>query len=206
MGILVHIDDKQALRKAAEVVLRGGIIAYPTDTLYGLGADIFNQDAINRVYDIKVRDRGKPLLIVVNGEETLEPLVAGISDTARLLMNRFWPGPLTMVFEASHAMPRYCLAGGTTIAVRVPDSEVTLSLLHETGVPLTSSSANLSGGPQPTSADLVMNSLGDRVDLILDGGPCSDQQPSTILDVSQDRPRLLREGKIPGEMLEPFLR
>jgi L-threonylcarbamoyladenylate synthase len=195
-----------AVREAADLVRRGGVIAYPTDTLYGLGASLRHEQALERIYEIKGRDRSKPILLLVADIAFVLPLVEAVPESARRMMEAFWPGPLTLVFKASQGVPDICLAGGTTVGIRLPDAPVALALLRELQEPLTASSANLSGGPQPVSAQQVAEAIGPRIDLILDGGPSLDARPSTLVDVSSRRPRLLREGRISKESLQPFLR
>ena len=206
MARIIQVDpDEPKIDDAAEVIRRGGIIAYPTDTLYGLGASIQCEEALKRVYEIKGRDPTKPLLMLIPDVGSLRPLVKGISDVARRLMDTFWPGPLTLVFEASESVPKVCLGGGRTIGIRLPKSSIVLALLEKVQAPLTAPSANLSGSPEPTSAQQVAENIGDRVDLIVDGGPCTDDQPSTLVDVSGPKAYLLREGRISYETLEPFI-
>lgn len=160
---------------------------------------------MRRVYEIKGRDLTKPLLLLIPDVESLSPLVKRISIRARRLMEAFWPGPLTLVFQASESVPRVCLGGGNTVAVRLPNSSVALALLREVAAPVTASSANPSGGPQPTSAGVVASHLGNLVDLIVDGGPCEDDRPSTLVDVTGSQPVVLRPGRISEETLKPFL-
>ena len=203
---MVKVDpDKPEVLEAARLLREGGVVAYPTDTLYGLGASLHHERALERVYEIKGRDPSKPLLLLIPEVDSLRSLVKEVSDSAVRLMDAFWPGPLTLVFEASDAVPEICLGGGKTIGIRLPDSSVAMALLREVNVPLTASSANRSGGPQPVSAQQVAETIGDQVDLIIDGGPCTDESPSTLVDVSGSHAVLLREGRIPNETLQPFL-
>lgn len=198
-------SERVILIQAARVVRDGGVIAFPTDTLYGLGASVQHEEALRRIYEIKGRDPSKPILLLVPDLDVLRTLVTEISGAAQRLMERFWPGPLTLIFEASEMVPHICLGGGTTIGIRLPDAPVARALLQELMEPVTASSANLSGDPEPVSAQQVADSLGDRVDLILDGGVCRNNRPSTLVDVSRSVPRLLREGRISEETLKPFL-
>lgn len=197
--------ERATLIQAARVVRDGGVIAFPTDTLYGLGASVQHAEALRRIYDIKGRDPSKPILLLVPDFDVLRTLVTKISGAAQRLMEQFWPGPLTLIFEASEMVPQMCLGGGTTIGIRLPDAPVAQALMQELMEPLTASSANLSGDPEPVSAQQVADSLGDRVDLVLDGGVCMDNRPSTLVDVSRSVPRVLREGRISEETLKPFL-
>ena len=205
MRILTVSKENPEMKEAAEVILRGGVVAFPTDTLYGLGASIRHKGALERIYEMKGRDPSKPILVLVPDIEVLSPFVAGISDAAQRFMDAFWPGPLTLVFKASDKIPKMCLGGGDTIGIRMPDSPISRALLQEVIVPVTATSANRSGEPEPTSARIVAESIGDRVDLIVDGGPCRDSRPSTLIDVSGEEPKVLREGRIYFETLRPFL-
>ena len=206
MAKIITVDPgKPDVCEAARVINDGGVIAFPTDTLYGLGASIRHVEALERVYEIKGRDFSKPILLLVPDIESLSPFTVDVSKAAKRFMDAFWPGPLTLVFKASPEIPQVCLGGGHTIGVRIPDSPIAKVLLKEVEVPLTATSANIAGGPEPTSAQLVEETIGDRIDLIVDGGPCQDPRPSTLVDVSDDIPRILREGRISYETLKPFL-
>lgn len=196
--------ERPDVLEAVEIIRGGGVIAYPTDTLYGLGASLDHDRALERIYEIKGRDQRKPILFLIPDLASLASFVEEVPETARGLMETFWPGPLTLVFQASERVPRICLGEGTTIGVRWPDAPVVRALLRELKEPLTASSANRSGGAEPVTARQVADSIGDRVDLILDGGPCADSRPSTLIDVSGSKPRLLREGRISRERVKPF--
>ena len=172
------------------------MIVYPTETVYGLGADAFQTCAVRRVYAIKGRDFGKPIGLVVSDEQMVRKVVAAIPEVARALMKRFWPGPLTLVFRASEGVPREVLGGGETVAVRISSSPVVRDLLDLYGRPLTATSANRSGVRAACSAQEAMEQVGAEVDLVLDGGPSEDEVSSTVVDVSEGRLRVLRMGKI----------
>lgn len=186
--------DPSHITQAAERLRAGGVIAFPTDTLYGVGARAADPAAVARLYDVKRRPSAQPMMWLVTGRDQVERF-ALVSPAAAAMMTRFWPGPLTLVLPASTA------ANGPTIAVRAPDHDVALALLSALGEPIASSSANTAGQPPPVDADQVIAGLGDALDVVLDGGPCRIGQPSTILDLSGATPRILREGAIPSAEL-----
>jgi L-threonylcarbamoyladenylate synthase len=182
--------DAEHVRDAAERLRRGGVIAFPTDTLYGVGARARDPVAVERLYQAKQRPAGQPMVWLVTGRDQVEA-DAVVSDAAAELMARFWPGPLTLVLPARDRQDR------PTIAWRAPDHEVALALLRSLGEPIASSSANRAGQPPPVDADQVVAGMEGRIDLVLDAGPCRIGQPSTILDLSGATPRILRQGAIP---------
>jgi tRNA threonylcarbamoyl adenosine modification protein (Sua5/YciO/YrdC/YwlC family) len=182
---------------AAQIVLNGGVVAYPTETVYGLGANALDERAVRRVFQIKGRSSDKPLIVLVRHRRQLKSLVKEVPPWAKTLMDRFWPDGLTLVLEASQEMPGEVLGGGSTIALRISGNRVVRALLNLARVPITAPSANLAGRPSPLTAEEVQEQLGDRVDLILDGGRASQATPSTILDVREEPTTLLRQGRIP---------
>jgi L-threonylcarbamoyladenylate synthase len=191
---IVPIDKGIAFQEACEVLCEGGVIVVPTETVYGLSADAFNPGAVRRVYALKGRDFAKPLSLLVSDERMLREVVAAVPEAAQELMRRFWPGPLTLVFNASDAVPREALGGGETVAVRISSSPVVRRLLDLYGRPLTATSANRSGCGPARSAQEAMAQVGEGVDLILDGGLLEDEMPSTVVDVSEGEARTLRQG------------
>ena len=186
--------DASHIAEAAERLRAGAVIAFPTDTLYGVGARAADPGAVARLYQLKRRPTEQPMVWLVTDRAQVERF-AVVSAAAIELMTRFWPGPLTLV------VPARIPAGGSTIAVRAPDHEVALALLTALGEPIASSSANPAGQPPPVDADQVIAGLGDELDLVLDGGPCRIGQPSTILDLTSATPRILRQGAIPSSEL-----
>ena len=186
--------DPLHIARAADRLRQGAVIAFPTDTLYAVGARAGDPAAMQRLYQVKRRPAAQPMVWLVMGREQVEGS-AIISPAAADLMRQFWPGPLTLVLPARDGAP------GATLAVRVPDHEVALALIHALGEPIASSSANLAGRPPPSDADQVLNGLPDSIDLVLDGGPSRIAQPSTILDLSGENPRILRPGAIPASEL-----
>ena len=195
--------DAEIVSEAARIVQHGGVIAMPTDSVYALGARAFDEAAVRRVCAIKGQRDGKPILVLIADRSQLDALVARIPPAAEVLMDRFWPGPLTIVFPAAPRLPIELTAGTGTIGVRLPAQSLLVKLLHATG-PLTGTSANRSGeSPAWTSLD-VERSLGDDVDLIVDGGPASETRPSTVVEVTETA-RVLREGPIERATLKAVL-
>ena len=182
--------DPAHIAEAAAQLRAGAVIAFPTDTLYAVAARAADRVAVARLYQVKERPPGQPLVWLVLDRAQVERF-AVVTAAAAQLMTRFWPGPLTLVLPARVGVD------GPTIAVRAPDHDVALALLRALGEPLASSSANPAGQPPPVDANQVITSLGDRVDIVLDGGPCRIGQPSTILDLAGATPRILRRGAIP---------
>lgn len=187
---------EQLLQQAVEILLQGGLIAYPTDTVYGLGVDAYNEEAVAKVYQVKQRPVDQPLPLLLSDESGLNNLTNVVPDVAWRLMKRFWPGGLTLVVFANPSVPRWVTTGGDTVAVRVPNHPLTLKLIRKFGKPLIGTSANLSGCPSVTSAEEVRDQLGDKLDFLLDGGVCPGGIESTVLDVTGKTPTILREGAV----------
>jgi len=196
----VRIDpvtpDDHVLREAARVLRRGGLVAFPTETFYGLGAAALDPVAVGRVYAIKGRPTSMPLLVLLDAPSRLAQIVDDVPACAWTLIERHWPGPLTLVFRAAAHVPSALTAGTGTIGVRVPSHEVPRALITHLALPVTAPSANPTGAEPPTTADAVLAYFGDRVDLVLDAGPTAGGAPSTVLDVTVDPPRVLRHGAI----------
>ncbi len=189
-------DTEAAFARCRDVVRAGGVIAFPTDTFYGLGADPGNAIAVKKAFNIKGRKSGQPILLLLHDRSEVAAWASAVTPTAKRLMDRFWPGPLTLVFPAApHVLPELT-AGSGTIGLRVPGSGQTRELLRYLGTALTGTSANRSGGSSPRTAEEVMRELGDRIDLVLDGGPAAGERPSTIVDVTAEPPRIIRQGII----------
>jgi L-threonylcarbamoyladenylate synthase len=197
---IIKIDPAHpqfAFSRCRNVISRGGVVAYPTDTFYGLGVDPKNPAAVKRLYEIKGRKANQPILILITKADDVKKWTAEINPTSENLMKMFWPGPLTLVFKARDDVLRELTAGTGTIGLRVPGNELTRSLLDFLGIALTGTSANVSGGSSPQTAEEAAASLGDTVDLILDGGRTAGGRPSTVVDVSTGQPIVLREGVLP---------
>lgn len=197
--------DPAGVARVSRVILQGGVAAFPTETFYGLGADAQNEEALQKVFRIKGREENKPLLLLIGAREWLSAWAPRLDPVAERLIESFWPGPLTLVFEAlPHVSP--LLTGGTgTIGVRISPHPVARSLVEAVGRPITATSANLSGRPSVSLALEVLDSLGDGVDAILDGGRTPGGLGSTVLDVSSSIPRIIRQGAISEADLAPFM-
>jgi len=205
MTITLLIDPRNPAPEkiaAAVAVLRGGgVVAYPTETFYGLGADATNEAAIEKIFAIKGRTFNNPVAVIVAGEHDLLPLVSEIPENARILMQRFWPGPLTLIFWAAPAVSSRLTAGTGKIGIRISSHPIAALLARELGAPLTATSANRSGEPENADAAGIASSLGALPDLIVDGGATPGQPGSTILDVTAFPFRILREGAVPGNLV-----
>ena len=186
-----------ALARAAGVLSRGGLVVFPTDTLYGLAADPRNADGVARVYRAKVRVPQQALPLVAGDLEQVETLSTTLSALTRRLADRFWPGPLSLVVDVVPSVVRDVHGGSGTVAVRVPDQAVARALALGLGFPIVATSANRSGSPATCLADAAASALEGEVDLVLDSGPTPGGEPSTIVDARTDAPRLIREGAIP---------
>lgn len=191
--------------KAAEIIKRGGIVAFPTETVYGLGADAFNPLAVARIFEVKKRPSFDPLIIHIARPGDLEKIVLTIPSKAKELIDRFWPGPLTLVLPRRQEVPDIVTAGLPTVAVRIPSHPIALGLIEMADCPIAAPSANPFGYLSPTTAQHVREQLGDEVDLILDGGPCEVGVESTIVSFGEGGPRLLRPGGIPLEEIESVI-
>jgi L-threonylcarbamoyladenylate synthase len=198
--------SEPSLREAADIVRGGGVIAFPTETFYGLGALPFDARAVQRVVDLKDRSRqDAPILVLIRSRADLHTLVSEITPIAERLMEACWPGPLTLVFRASGAVPSVLTAGTGTIGVRLSASPDVQRLLEAVGGPLTGTSANRTGRPPATAAADVERIFGDTVDVVLDGGVTPGGLPSTVVDTTAEPPRLLREGRVPTAALRSII-
>ena len=184
-----------------KILREGGLVAFPTETVYGLGANGFDGEAVARIFAAKGRPADNPLILHVAKKSDVKPLWANVPASARVLMDTFWPGPLTLVYNKSAAVPDEVTAGLPTVAVRMPDHKTALALIREAGVPIAAPSANVSGRPSPTLAQHVREDLDGKIDLIIDGGPCRYGLESTVLSLVGE-PTILRPGAISREMLE----
>jgi len=196
--------DPAAVEEAARVVKEGGLVVYPTDTVYGLGADPFSREAVLRVYRAKERPLGKPLPVLVSGPEAAARL-ARVTPEARRLMDRFWPGALTIVLEALPGLPVELHGGTGKIGVRMPAHPVALELIRASGGALVGTSANLHSQPSPRTAEEALEQLDGRVDIVLDAGPAPGGKPSTVVDLTTQPPRILRRGPVEREEIEEAL-
>jgi len=201
MAQVLDGGDPSAIGLAVSVLRAGGLVVFPTETVYGLGADGLNPAAVARIYEAKGRPSHNPLILHVAGPEAARPLVAHWPDVAQKLADRYWPGPLTIVLPASGAVPCIVRAGNPTVAVRSPRHPVAMELLRAFGGPLAAPSANRSTETSPTKPEHVLNGMGGGIDLILDGGRTASGIESTIVTLAEAPPRLLRPGPIcPAEL------
>ncbi|MBM3157339.1 MAG: threonylcarbamoyl-AMP synthase [Chloroflexi bacterium] len=192
---------KRQIKLAVEVLKKDGIVAYPTDTVYGLGADPLNEKAVARIYEVKNRPRNSPLPLLLADKSDLLKVSLIVPEIAWRLVEQFWPGGLTLVVKKSDWVPDSITAGGDTVGVRVPDHPVTIALIRGLGNPIVGTSANLSGKPSPVTAQEVRAQLGNKVDLIVDGGRCPGGIESTVVDISSAFPVIVREGAIPADAI-----
>jgi len=199
------MKDAEAIRQAAEIIRQGGIVAFPTETVYGLGADAYNPLAVARIFEVKRRPYFDPLIVHIADPGHLRKLVKEIPSGAKRLTEKLWPGPLTVVLLKEENIPDIVTAGLPTVAVRMPDHPMALSLIKVSECPIAAPSANLFGYLSPTTAEHVQEQLDDQVDLILNGGPCSVGVESTIVSFLKNRPRLLRPGGVTLEEIESIV-
>lgn len=203
--LTLHNIPTADLRHAAGLLRSGRLVAFPTETVYGLGANALDADAVARIFEAKGRPLTSPLIVHVASEEILRDVVAEWPDNAHRLAQKFWPGPLTLVLPKQPAVPDLVTAGLPTVGVRMPSHPVALALIRETGLPLAAPSANRFTQLSPTTAEHVRQSLGDRVDMILDGGPCHVGIESTVLSLATTPPTLLRPGGISRAQIEAVI-
>lgn len=199
-----HIDE-DAVREAGEIIKRGGLVAFPTETVYGLGGDALNPEASKKIYASKGRPSDNPLIVHIADMEHLEPIVKEVPEKARLLASKWWPGPLTMIFNKTDLVPYETSGGLDTVAVRFPNHPLALAFIRASGGYIAAPSANTSGRPSPTTAQHVAEDLDGRIDMILDGGEVRIGLESTIVDFTEGVPTILRPGYINQEMLSDIL-
>ncbi len=203
-----HINERnersrdETILKAAKILMDGGTVAFPTETVYGLGADALNEKAVSGIFRAKGRPADNPLIVHVASKESCRELVTNIPEKASILMDRFWPGPLTIILERKELVPDITTGGLDTVAIRMPENRIALELIINSGKPLAAPSANISGRPSPTSAEHVIYDLSGKIDAIVDGGEVSIGLESTVVDMTSDMPAILRPGKISKEELE----
>lgn len=200
-----HQMDEQILAKAGEILKCGGLVAFPTETVYGLGANALNEDAAKKTYAAKGRPSDNPLIVHIADVEDLPIVARNISDKAKQLMEQFWPGPLTFIFEKQYIVPYGTTGGLNTVAVRMPTDEIARAVIRAGGGYISAPSANTSGRPSPTSAEHVADDFDGKIDMIIDGGNVDIGLESTILDMTVEPPMILRPGAITKEMLEEVI-
>ena len=206
---IIQVDEQHIqinlLRQAGEIIKAGGLVAFPTETVYGLGGDALNPDSSRKIYEAKGRPSDNPLIVHICRMEDLPYLVKEIPEAAKKLADAFWPGPLTMIFRKSPAVPTETTGGLATVAVRMPSHKTALSFIREAGGYVAAPSANRSGKPSPTCAKYVEEDMAGRIEMILDGGDVEIGLESTIVDMTEEIPVILRPGYITKEMLEEAL-
>ena len=195
----------EIINEAARIINQGGTVAFPTETVYGLGADALNPKAVRKIFQAKGRPQDNPLIVHIAHTEQLEVLAMDVSDSARNLMDAFWPGPLTLIFRRRDIVPDVTTCGLDTVAVRMPDNAVATALIREAGTPIAAPSANLSGRPSPTTAEHVIADLSGRIDAVIDGGPVRVGVESTVVDMTSDIPVLLRPGEVGVEQIREYV-
>jgi L-threonylcarbamoyladenylate synthase len=194
---VIALHSTESLQHAADIVSRGGVIAFRTDTFYGLGADPFNKGAVEKIKQLKGREDNKPILVVISDYDHLDRFIISISTAFQLLARKFWPGALTLIGQANPELPAEITAGTETVGVRLPNNDRVRQLVRACGGALTATSANPSRAAPATSAQQVQEYFIEGLDLIVDDGEAQTDRPSTVIDVSQSEPKLIREGVIP---------
>jgi L-threonylcarbamoyladenylate synthase len=201
---MIQKDNVQSQAQAAKIISEGGVIAFRTDTFYGLGADPFNESAVRRIRRLKGREEAKPILLLISDWDEVDRFIINQSQLFKQVANHFWPGPLTLVSVARTELSPDLTAGTKTIGLRLPNDENVRALVRLCGGALTATSANTSGQRPARTATEVENYLPQGIDLIIDGGEATVTEPSTVLDLSVAQPRLIREGAITREELQEF--
>jgi len=203
MTEILKIDPKDPeetdIARAAQFILDGEVIAYPTETIYGLGADVLNKKGVKKIYELKSRDYGLPIAILVSDMTMLKDYVAEIPEQAKVLMRRFWPGPLTILFSVNDKIPQGLLTNTHKIGVRISSHPIAAALVAAVRRPITTTSANLSGFPPSLNVRHVEKYFGQKLPCLIDGGECEPTRGSTVVDVTDESMRIIREGSLPAE-------
>ncbi len=205
MTEILPVTSRKAIKLARRLLREGEVVAFPTDTVYGLGANAFERFAVRQIFAVKERPLDKPLPVFIYQVDDLNQVAYNVPNLAWPLLQQLWPGELTVILPKNPALPAEVTAGQNSVAVRIPNHPVCLELVVEVGRPLAVTSANLSNQPTPTTAQGVAKQLRGRIPLVLDGGPSPTTQPSTIIDLSVSPPRLLRQGRLTLAALREFL-
>ncbi len=202
---LEDLLEDPAIKYASSLIRSGKLVGFPTETVYGLGASALDENAVKNIYKVKGRPQDNPIIVHISNMDMLESIVAEIPNNVKELCQRFWPGPLTLLFNKNENLPNIVTANLETVAIRMPSHPVALALIEKSGTPIAAPSANLSGFPSPTKAEHVYNDLRGRIPLIMDGGPCNVGVESTVIDLMQDPPIVLRPGGTDIEDLLPYI-
>lgn len=203
---MIRSDSETTRAEAAQIIANGGLIAFRTDTFYGLGADPLNRSALIKIRELKGREDNKPILLLISDMDQLDRFVGDQPGSFVLVANKYWPAPLTLIGPARSELPTELTAGTDSIGVRLPDDETVRTLVRTCGGALTATSANVSGKAPARTAKEVEDYFPTGIDLIIDGGKVSATEASTVLDLSGSEPRLIREGAVPSEQLEGILK
>lgn len=198
--------SQKAIQRAAKIIKRGGSVAFPTETVYGLGANALDKKAVRKIFRVKGRPLDNPVIVHIAEVKDLSKLAKNIPKEAKILARKFWPGPLTLVLFKKKIVPKEVTAGTNTVAIRMPKNKIALELIKTTNVPIAAPSANLAGRPSPTTAKHVFDDLGEKIDLILDGGKTKIGVESTVVDLTSKPPQILRPGGIHFEELKKVLK
>ena len=197
-----ELNDNADIKEAARILREGGLVAFPTETVYGLGGNALNEESARHIYEAKGRPSDNPLIVHVSSIEEAKPLIEEMSEQAQAIAEKYWPGPLTMIFKKSAVVPRTTTGGLDTVAIRMPNHPVASALIKEAGVPVAAPSANMSGRPSPTCAEHVIEDLSGRIDAIINAGWAEIGLESTILDMTGEIPVILRPGFISERMIK----
>ena len=197
--------DSSELKVASEVIKNGGLVAFPTETVYGLGANGLDKEAVNKIFVAKGRPNDNPLILHIAEKKQIYDLVKEVPLNAEKLISKFWPGPLTIILEKKKIVPKEVTAGLNTVAIRMPKNKIALELIKESGVPIAAPSANSSGKPSPTKAEHVLDDLNGKIDAIIFGEDCKIGLESTVIDLTRNPPVILRPGKITKEQIEKVI-
>lgn len=203
--MLIKITEdnrKEILRKAIEILKDGGIVAYPAETFYGLGVKFDKEASLRKLYELKKRPEEKPMPLIIGSGASLSMIAVFVNEIAESLMDKFWPGPLTLLLKAKKGLSPYLTADTGRIAVRIPGESAALYLVREAGFPITATSANPSGMPPAEDADSVIRYFGEKIDMVIDGGRTAGGLPSTIVDITEKKIKIVREGVIPRSVFE----
>lgn len=193
--------EKYKIEEAAEIIKNGGTVAFPTETVYGLGANALDEKAIEKIFLAKGRPQDNPLIVHISSIAQLHDLVENIPERAHILMEKFWPGPLTLIFNRTSKIPDSITGGLSTVAIRMPNHKIALDLIKQSNLPIAAPSANTSGKPSPTNSSHVIHDLSGKIDMIIDGGSTGVGLESTVLDISGEIPTILRPGGVTAEDL-----
>lgn len=197
--------DVDVIKEAADIINRGGIVVFPTETVYGIGADALNDEAVDKIFKAKGRPQDNPLIVHISAFDELYGLAKTVPENAKKLAEKYWPGPLTMILYKKDILSDKITAGLDTAAIRLPENKIALALIKESGKPIAAPSANTSGKPSPTEADHVIEDLMGKVDMIIDGGSTDIGLESTVVDMTSEVPMILRPGGVTGENIKGVL-